>query len=840
MKTFTKVSLFMLAMVISTSFLFAQNMNIEGDADYQQLMIEKEAALGPVTYDHSGTRAVGDACTDPIFYGNINDAPQTGSIASYGEVWYSFTGADDMSVTVSLCNSDFDTKVEVWWACTDGGYAFYNDDACGSMSEISGIPFTGGSTHYVKVYGYSSASGNYELEITGVPLSVNTFPYVQNFDASTSIPDAWVNTSSDPWKFGSSCTYGASEDHTTGSGYFAWVDDSTPYDNPSDLLSPFFDLTVITADGRIPYLDFYYWIGRGTTTSSLNIDIYDGGTWHLNVGTYGYHNGWIGASINLTPYVSTETQIRFRGIESTSGYDCDISLDDVSVYGVAYGDVNGYVYNDAGLPVPNATVGIEALSAVTTTDATGYYELLNVDASTQDISAFREGYNLITHTITIPVGGVVTRDFTLTQPSIIINPLFFDEVLNPDEYLTKYLGFLNTGSGPGDWTATINYISKNPNVVEVTGQPYPQTSSRSGESELLTTKAGDPFYPEDSRDLFECNAGSLFGNSPVGSSNASWSQYGGSYQQYQQVNGVSGSWTTVTFWGVYLSGTPTTEDFFIGVYQDNGSTYGSEIASYVVTLDPITTGELLLGSYPIYQYIATIPSQSVGDFWISCQATSQMYWLWSDSGTGNSSADSPFAVCIEGGGVVGGWLSLSEYEGTVPGNGTSQNIEVNFDATGTSPGDVYNAEIVIETAPNVGTFTIPVTMTIYGDPLSPVTNLEATLEMASGAVELTWEFNTDVTFQYFKIKRNGLQIATTTDLFYTDQLLDFGTYCYTVAPVFDEGSGAPAGPECVDWLIPALCWSPASLYNEQWPDSQEEVILTLENCGDGVLNFVIP
>ncbi len=90
----------------------------------------------------------------------INGPTQNGSIVSLGEQWYSFTGSDDMTVTVSLCASDFDTKLEIWYDCGDGTYAFYNDDACGVQSEIGAIPFVAGATHYAKVYGYGSSSGN--------------------------------------------------------------------------------------------------------------------------------------------------------------------------------------------------------------------------------------------------------------------------------------------------------------------------------------------------------------------------------------------------------------------------------------------------------------------------------------------------------------------------------------------------------------------------------------------------------------------------------------------------------------------------------------------------------
>jgi hypothetical protein len=75
-------------------------------------------------------------------------------------------------VDVSLCGSDFDTKLEVWSNCDDAAYAYYNDDsqmcnAKAAQSFITTGPMQAGQTWYAKVYGYSSNAGEYILEITG-------------------------------------------------------------------------------------------------------------------------------------------------------------------------------------------------------------------------------------------------------------------------------------------------------------------------------------------------------------------------------------------------------------------------------------------------------------------------------------------------------------------------------------------------------------------------------------------------------------------------------------------------------------------------------------------------
>ena len=197
-----KITYLLMVLFFSSSVLFAQNMTQEESDFIKMKLAQKEAALGAITYEigDKGADAIGDDCTDPFLYGNINDTAQNGSIVSLGEKWYAFTGPDDLIVTVCLCASDYDTKLEVWDDCADGTYTYYNDDCCAAQSEISGIPFVGGDTMYVKVYGYSTASGNYTLEITGVlsspdPDPINGFPFEENFESGVFSARTVVHTS---------------------------------------------------------------------------------------------------------------------------------------------------------------------------------------------------------------------------------------------------------------------------------------------------------------------------------------------------------------------------------------------------------------------------------------------------------------------------------------------------------------------------------------------------------------------------------------------------------------------------------------------------------------------
>ena len=82
-------------------------------------------------------------------------------------VWYEFTGTGDI-VTMSLCNSTFDTKIQVWEGdCTNLTCVNGNDDACGVQSETVFLS-NAGTTYYVYVFGFGSSTGDYTLDVTCV------------------------------------------------------------------------------------------------------------------------------------------------------------------------------------------------------------------------------------------------------------------------------------------------------------------------------------------------------------------------------------------------------------------------------------------------------------------------------------------------------------------------------------------------------------------------------------------------------------------------------------------------------------------------------------------------
>ncbi len=515
-----------------------------------------------------------------------------------------------------------------------------------------------------------------------------------------------------------------------------------------------------------------------------------------------------------------------------------------------YGNIEGTVVNGDGFSIANVLVGIDGITQ-TTTSSTGYYILENIPVGQNIVVCLKEGYNTAVDSIIVIQDDTLNLDFSLTQPNITVAPTLFSVTLNPNEYLTQYMSLLNTGDGEGEWAAVINYLSKTPSYKV---QKLESSKTRdfsiieTNPKNVVTIPQGNG-QPLSARSGFNCPVGSVFSYPPLASDNAYSCEENAGTMCYQSFSGVSGGFSTITIYALHTTLPSGPRELLVEVYE-SGSTPGALESSSIVMADPIGTGIPVLG-YQTFSYTFDVPVSSLSSGWIGIQATSggspTFYWLnthYTPAYTAmqnNTVLYDGLAMCLASN--EENWLTLEEYEGVVLPYGGIQNIGVNFDASGMEDGDVHTAEIIITTDPNVGTFTIPVNMLVAGDPLCPVYDLGVELvNMVTSQVGIYWMFDfasCSSNFQYFIVKRDGVTIGTTTDIYYDDMLPNYGTYCYTVIPVFDIGQGIGA-TTCVEWEIPAYCWSPNTVYNEQWVNSQEQVDITIENCGLGVLDFIFP
>jgi len=136
---------------------------------------------------NGGPEPVNNACTSALpvgeqtlLFSNINgttDGPNEPAMCSFfnyaqigSDIWYCYTAACDGTATVSLCNSDYDTKMAVYQGCGCPGTQpiACNDDFCGTQQRQSQVSFAAdsGNDYMIRIGGFNGATGTGNLTIT--------------------------------------------------------------------------------------------------------------------------------------------------------------------------------------------------------------------------------------------------------------------------------------------------------------------------------------------------------------------------------------------------------------------------------------------------------------------------------------------------------------------------------------------------------------------------------------------------------------------------------------------------------------------------------------------------
>jgi MAM domain, meprin/A5/mu/Secretion system C-terminal sorting domain len=159
-----------------------------------------------------------------------------------------------------------------------------------------------------------------------------TAPYTEGFENAGTVPDCWTLAGTNNWLFNTSGpnhvgNAGTITGSTTSGNYYAVVDDSNSTATTAELISPYVDLTPLTA----PALSFYEISNNEANPSAtLTVEVWDGAAWNL-VGTYNTNtSGWEEKIIDLSGLTFTgPAQVKYIVTDSGSFYD-DIAIDDVS------------------------------------------------------------------------------------------------------------------------------------------------------------------------------------------------------------------------------------------------------------------------------------------------------------------------------------------------------------------------------------------------------------------------------------------------------------------------------------------------------------------------------
>jgi hypothetical protein len=99
--------------------------------------------------------------------GAINDYPATCPPNTAPDLVYSFRPTSDVCVNIETCGASFyDTMLHVH---DPSGQIACNDDFCGLQSTIQGLQLTAGVQYYIVIDGFSSACGDYTINVTECP-----------------------------------------------------------------------------------------------------------------------------------------------------------------------------------------------------------------------------------------------------------------------------------------------------------------------------------------------------------------------------------------------------------------------------------------------------------------------------------------------------------------------------------------------------------------------------------------------------------------------------------------------------------------------------------------------
>lgn len=189
-----------------------------------------------------------------------------------------------------------------------------------------------------------------------------------------------------------------------------------------------------------------------------------------------------------------------------------------------------------------------------------------------------------------------------------------------------------------------------------------------------------------------------------------------------------------------------------------------------------------------------------------------------------------------------GWLDFGFSSGILQGGGDLVNVPVFLDASGMQAGEVYHADITVNSWPGTGGLYLPVHLYISGPALTPVSNFSAILEdAATGKVLLSWTHISEE-FLYFQLFRNGNFLTTTTNTSLVDYLPEYGEYVYTIQAVYDEGNTVFAGPETVLWGLSEMVIQPDVLVNKDFilPNQPVYLYTEIRNTGIAPLEFEFP
>lgn len=623
--------------------------------------------------------------------------------------------------------------------------------------------------------------------------------------------------------------------------------------------------------------------------------------------------GWYQYSFNVPAgFAGTSNYVIFSAI---SNYGNNMFIDDASLvsYPSVPGTITGWVRNSALNGIIGATVSVGA--AYTTTGPSGTYSL-SVAPGTATVVVTANGYNGVTETgVVVPSGGTVTRNYTLTSPTMSITPNPFTRTVNPNEFYTENMYILNEGTGNLGWTASLAFPpggdapAQQALPFQEVKPTFDDATSRiafAGQEEEVQTDApgdilGSIVLPSpitlgwgvgvEGNNVWvsDYNTKSLYRLTPSGTVSASFSYTGWAGSNW--VGDLAPAAGPGYIYAVRVGGDN-------GIHKINTSTGADEatitggwasVSSARGLAYDATHNEFWIGGWNYTQIyhvtgtgaaIGTIPFSGVaglgwhksgnggtGSLWVSTNAaTSMIYEVNPTTGATIRSFAVPGVAGYTGAGLeidglgnvwainqtnqtlykidsgtpISSWFTLDSYSGTVTPF-TNYALPAHFNAFGLTSGTVKTCTATFASTPDVGVWSIPVTMIVDGPALVSPADLTATIvNDIDGLVNVAWTAAAGATS--YVVFRDGAIVGTPTGTTFQDDLPTYGTYAYEVSAVFPDGYSNPAGPVEVEWANPTMTWTPSSLSATLFTNTSTAPLLdlTIGNTGEGTLAFEFP
>ncbi|MSR38373.1 MAG: hypothetical protein EXS02_05995 [Planctomycetes bacterium] len=133
------------------------------------------------------TSPANDECLNAISITSGVNGPYTNSFSTTSsawpcalgsaDVWFRYVPVSSGTVTVDICGvATFDTALEILFgSCGALTSLSCNDDSCALQSSVT-APITAGTVYFVRVGGYSGATGPFSINLTGPPGGGGTVP----------------------------------------------------------------------------------------------------------------------------------------------------------------------------------------------------------------------------------------------------------------------------------------------------------------------------------------------------------------------------------------------------------------------------------------------------------------------------------------------------------------------------------------------------------------------------------------------------------------------------------------------------------------------------------------